>query len=278
METTREKSNLRLLKSPLKPGLAHTRPAPAPVPMPGRSDAAYTERMGAYAQRIRGTDNVTAIIDILDQALTETRALEGASGRPFPPAKLEQAELEIHALKAELERLRGLVYVDHLTGLLNRAGLKDHFSREAACADRSGKALAIALLDIDDFKVLNDHYGHQAGDDALVHLARTIHNTMRPSDILVRYGGEEFLFLLPGSTVAQATQALQRLQYELHAQPLTPGDAPVALSFSAGIAIRDPHESFDAVMARADHALYTAKRAGKCQVCAAPESAQKGPP
>lgn len=270
MESTREKSYLRLVKSSFQPGLATARPAPAPI----RSDAAYYERMGTYAHRIRQTDNVLAIIDILDQALTETRALEGASDLQLAPGKIERAELEIQSLKTELEHLRGLVYVDHLTGLLNRGGLKDNFAREAARADRSGKALAIVLMDIDDFKTLNDRHGHQAGDDALVHLARTIRKTMRPSDILVRYGGEEFLFLLPGANAEQAMQALHRLQYDLDHQPLIHGDARTTLSFSAGIAIRDNNESFDAVIVRADGALYAAKRAGKRQVCKAEDIEQ----
>ncbi len=270
MESIREKPHLRLVKPSPQAGFAHAaRPAP-----PVNSCSAYYRRIEAYAHRIRKSDSVMAIVDILDQALTETRALERSEGVVFGSGKIDRAQLEMQSLKTELEQLRGLVYVDHLTGLLNRGALKDSFTREAARADRAGKALAVALIDIDDFKLLNDRYGHQTGDDALVHLAQIIRRTMRPSDVAVRFGGEEFLFLLPDANSEQAAQALHRVQHDLDRQPLRHAVHEITLTFSAGIAIRGSHESCDAVIARADAALYAAKRAGKRQVCHATDAEQ----
>ncbi|MEQ1772144.1 MAG: GGDEF domain-containing protein [Burkholderiales bacterium] len=245
------------------------RQPPAPATVPARSYSAYYQRIERYAHRIRKTDNVMSIIDILDQALTETRALENHGDGQIAPGKITHAELEIQSLKTELEQLRGLVHVDHLTGMQNRGGLNDSFAREAARADRAGTLLAVALLDIDDFKSLNDQYGHQAGDDALVHLASIIRGAMRPSDIVVRFGGEEFLFVLPDANAEQAVQALLRIQHDLDRQPLIHRGQEITLTFSAGIAIRSDNESRDAVIARADAAMYMAKRAGKRQVCKA---------
>lgn len=269
METIREKNHLRLVKSSSQPGLAAGRqPAAAPP-----SYSAYYQRIEKYAHKIRGTNNVMAIIDLLDQALTETRALERKNDHPASAENISHAELEIHSLKTELEQLRGLVYVDHLTGLLNRGALSDSFAREAARADRACKLLAVALLDIDDFKSLNDRYGHQTGDDALVHLANIIRKNMRPSDVVVRFGGEEFLFLLPDANAEQATQALNRLQHDLDRQPLVYDFQKIQLTFSAGIAIRGSNEGADNVIARADAALYVAKRAGKRRVLQATDVA-----
>lgn len=253
METVREKPHLRLVKSSFHRGM----PLPPAKPVLPRS--AYYRSIEAYAQRIRATDNIMDIIDLLDQALTETRALDhpGDNGR---------AEHDIRALKNELEHLRSLVYVDHLTGLLNRGVLADSYAREAARADRAGTPLAVALLDIDDFKALNDNYGHQTGDEALAHIANIIRNTMRPSDVVMRYGGEEFLFLLPDAGTDQAAQVLARVQSGLDQQPLLYAGDPLCLTFSAGVAMRNHGESRDSVVARADAALYAAKRAGKRQI------------
>jgi diguanylate cyclase len=93
--------------------------------------------------------------------------------------------------------LRGLVHADHLAGALNRSGLEHVFTRKAARADRKGTPLGTAVLDIDDFKLLNDRHDHQAGDDALVHFAQIIKRRIRPSDVVVRFGGEELLSCWP---------------------------------------------------------------------------------
>jgi len=270
METTRERPYLRLVTSSFQPGFTKAWAAPAPA----RAASAYYQRMESYAHRIRQTDDVMAIIDLLDQALMETHALESKTDVRLAPGKIDQAEQEIRSLKTELKQLRELVHVDHLTGMLNRGGLNDSYPREVARADRSGQALAIALMDIDDFKMLNDQHGHQAGDDALVHLAKIVRKSLRPSDVAVRFGGEEFLFLLPDTNAEQAAQALHRIQHDLDRQPLNHAEQALSLTFSAGIAIRNKDENRDAVISRADNALYAAKRAGKRHVCMASDIKQ----
>lgn len=281
METTSERPYLELVTPTFQPGFTLVRQPATPAPphnTPGTQGnyGAYSQRMETYAYKIRQTNDVTTIIALLDQAMTETRALERAHDSRCTAASIERAEMEIQSLKTELEQLRGLVYVDHLTGMLNRGSLNDNFAREAARADRSGKALAVALLDIDDFKTLNDQHGHQAGDEALVHLARIIRQAMRPSDIVIRYGGDEFLFLLPDTNPEQAVQALHRVQHGLDRQPLPHAHQKLTLTFSAGVAIGDCGErNCTALIERADAALYSAKRAGKRQVCKAADIAQR---
>jgi len=221
----------------------------------------------------RSTRDVTAMDRTLDQALTGTRA-PGNDARLQPTLdRLRLAEREIATLQNELKQLRDLVHVDPLTGTLNRGGLDHSFAREAARADRNNSPLCIALLDIDDFKLLNDRHGHLAGDRALVHLAQTIRQALRPSDVVVRFGGEEFLFLLPDATAEHATQALQRLQHQLWRQPLIYRKQKLRLSFSAGVVGRSPGKGLYAVIGHADRALYQAKRAGKRRVVTAPPGA-----
>jgi diguanylate cyclase len=261
MQTDKTKRTLRLVKPS---------PPPAnPASMIAAPAVSYYQRIENYAQKIRRTDDVASIINILDEALSETRALNAGHGVPLAPEKLRRAEQEIEALKNELEQLRELVHVDHLTGALNRSGLDNAFAREAARADRSNSPLGVALLDIDDFKSLNDLHGHQAGDAALVHLAQVIRKTVRPSDVVVRFGGEEFLFLLPESGLEQAAKAIQRLQEDLDRRPLVYENRTLPLTFSAGVAVRGREQSCDMVIAHADHALYEAKRAGKRRVITA---------
>lgn len=258
-----DKSRLKLITGTCAP--VHLRHAVPPKSL--RSPyGAYYRRIEAYANRIRKTENIIEIIDILDQALTETRRLENAAEERTAPHTMHRAESEIRALKAELEQLRGLVHVDQLTGLMNRGGLQESFAREAARVDRAGRELAVALLDLDDFKLINDRHGHASGDQALIHLAAIIRHSMRPSDVVVRFGGEEFLFLLPDADACQATRALQRVQDDLDRRPLHFSGQGLTLAFSAGIAMRRNGESCEDVVARADSALYAAKRAGKRQV------------
>ena len=261
-EIGKAKRNFRLVKSS-----SPDAPATARGLAPGTSS--YYRRIESYAQKIRGTDDVATIINILDEALGETRALAGHRGVKVDPDALTSAERRIEALRIEVEQLRGLVHVDPLTGTLNRSGLEQTFAREAARADRKQAPLAVALLDIDDFKSINDRHGHQAGDAVLVHLAQVIRRTIRPSDVVVRFGGEEFLFLLPDSGPEQAAAALTRLQHDLDRDALRYANSKLPITFSAGIAVRKTGESRDAVIAHADRALYQAKRAGKRRVVTA---------
>ena len=107
-------------------------------------------------------------------------------------------------LEAELEHVSEQVSQDQLTGALNRRGLDDAMQREMARAERRKSGLCVAVLDLDNFKKLNDTYGHQAGDDALVHLTKVVRKTLRPTDTVARYGGEEFIILFSDTDLEQA--------------------------------------------------------------------------
>jgi diguanylate cyclase len=160
---------------------------------------------------------------------------------------------------------------DQLTGSLNRRGLDDIYARESARADRRGTPLSIAMLDLDDFKRINDTYGHVAGDAALKHLVKVVKETLRSMDVISRFGGEEFLILLPETTIEAATQTMIRLQRELTRHFFLHDNEKVLITFSAGVALRHPNEGQDALIERTDRAMYLAKRAGKNLVMVAEE-------
>ncbi len=128
--------------------------------------------------------------------------------------------------------------------------------------------LAVGLLDIDNFKRLNDRLGHASGDAALQFLARHVTRALRPQDTLARYGGEEFVVLLPATPVDEAQRVLSRLQRLLSAELFT-SDGPerIFVTFSAGVTAHRPGDPLDAALARADVALYEAKRTGKNRTC-----------
>ena len=178
--------------------------------------------------------------------------------------ELLAAEARIADLEHALRTAQAAAVTDTLTGALNRRGFDQAHDREAARSRRSGSPLALALIDLDDFKHLNDTLGHQAGDEALIHLVRTLRYALRPSDILGRFGGEEFVLMLPDTGLEEAVTALTRFQRQL-ADARVSGSG-VTLSFSAGVVVQAYGESFREAIERADAATYAAKRAGKNRV------------
>jgi diguanylate cyclase len=229
----------------------------------------YYNRIEIYAQKIRETEDVRDIIGILDEALNETRALHTANEMAIVRQQVVLAEQRIERLKSELELVNKLVREDQLTGALNRRGLDDALEREAARAERNGTFLCIALLDIDNFKRINDAYGHQVGDIVLVHLVAIIKETIRSNDLIGRYGGEEFIVLLPDSRLDEAVAVMGRLQRELASKQIAWAKQQLVVTFSAGVAARGKGENLEAFINRADHALYEAKRVGKDRVIVA---------
>jgi diguanylate cyclase len=235
----------------------------------GSDKAEYYRRIEAYAQKIRDTSDVGDIIALLDAALSETRALHTADEVALAHAQVAHAEERIGQLKSELELVSRLVQQDQLTGALNRRGLDEALAREIARAERAGTALCAALIDIDDFKRINDSFGHQVGDIVLVHLVAIVKETIRTNDLLGRYGGEEFLLLLPESRIDEATAVLARLQRELAEKSISWGHHKLVVKFSAGVASRRAGEAEAALVERADQALYQAKRSGKDRIVVA---------
>lgn len=164
-------------------------------------------------------------------------------------------------LEAALTRIQELATRDALTGLPNRRHITDLFAQMARGAERTGSPLTVCLLDLDHFKRINDTYGHKAGDTVLKRFADTATGALRDSDVLARWGGEEFLVLLPDTPAKKADQSMARVRAAL-AQTRLVTDA-AAVTFSAGLAQFRPGESIEHAVERADFALYRAKSEGR---------------
>jgi diguanylate cyclase (GGDEF)-like protein len=169
------------------------------------------------------------------------------------------------------ETMRARSYVDGLTGIANRRYFDVALDRELRRAQRVGGTLSLLLTDIDSFKAYNDHFGHQQGDTCLSAVAQALAARLkRPADVAARYGGEEFVVLLPECNVESATIVLERVRERL-ALALTAGRVP-AFTVSFGIASSSDADTFDEVLAVADHALLSAKAAGRNRVLVAVDS------
>jgi diguanylate cyclase len=239
------------------------------------STGEYHNKIEGYSKKIGKADNLAELSHILKDVMYDTRIIQASALRSHEELlnhkkQADEAEARIQELEQELEQVSELVREDQLTGALNRRGLDETLERELKRSDRSKAAVSIAMLDIDNFKQLNDSIGHQAGDRALVHLTRVIKETLRPADSVGRYGGEEFLIVLPESDLKAALEAMERLQRDLTKKFFLHNNERILVTFSAGVALRGENEDAEDVIGRADKAMYLAKKAGKNRVEAAP--------
>ena len=185
------------------------------------------------------------------------RGLQGSSERA------QSLESEVVRLEQELAQASERLLIDHLTRTANRAGLEQAYQREIVPVRDAFHPLTVGLLDIDNFKRVNDVLGHHAGDGALQHLASLLQSKVRPCDTVARYGGEEFVLLLPGLGVEEARELLMKVQRELTRDVYLYDAKKVFMTFSAGATLVKPDDSLESALLRADEAMYQAKNAGK---------------
>jgi diguanylate cyclase len=236
-----------------------------------QSSTEFEGRIEASARQIQQVSRIEDLKPLLDDVIAATHAMaeETASSREQLKGLQEKVvvtEAELIHLHQELDSASALARHDPLTDALNRKGLEEAMDREISSMRRKEAPLSVSLLDIDNFKKLNDSLGHEAGDRALVHLADVARRSMRPSDTLARYGGEEFVVVMPDTKLEQGIEAMARLQRELTKAIYMAGNEKILITFSAGVAQLAVDESATDAIRRADQAMYLAKRAGKNRV------------
>jgi diguanylate cyclase len=244
----------------------------------GQHTDRFSDNIGRYAEIVEKADSLESLTGAVREIVEESRSVQGLVHQTQERLHSEHARASelaerVDQLEGELRRLSSEVSTDQLTQIANRRGLVAAFEVEQAKLDRAGASqdnpLALALLDVDDFKKLNDSLGHTAGDVALKSLAEKVLQSLRPGDMVARYGGEEFVVMLPNTPLTEAQQVLTRLQRSLSAGLFMHEGKSVFVTFSAGVTLYRPGERLDEALDRSDMALYEAKRTGKNRTCLA---------
>ncbi|MCK8664530.1 diguanylate cyclase [Pseudomonas azerbaijanoccidens] len=180
--------------------------------------------------------------------------------------RVAHMEQEASGFREHLEEQRQKALIDPLTGLPNRAAWSERLEHEVGQWQQHGNTLMLAMLDLDHFKRINDNYGHLAGDKVLKIIATVLRKRLRGSDFIARFGGEEFVLLLPSTVPAAGMKLLEHLRASIEACPFHFKGERVTITISMGLTAFKPGEHSDLVLKRADQALYRAKNAGRNRV------------
>lgn len=239
----------------------------------------YSAKLENFSERIGQSDDVADISLLIDDVIQETKQVQGnlsvySEIILTSRAEARRALLQINQLEAKLQEMDEKASEDHLTGALNRRGFDNAYQREISIAARNEKYLCFALLDIDNFKQLNDTYGHAVGDKVLVYLVEAVKKVVRLEDIVSRYGGEEFAILLPNTMLESAVDILERVRRHIIKEFFLHENKRILVTFSAGVTQYQPGDLQQNLYQRADKALYQAKRNGKNQIVVDAEVAQ----
>jgi len=220
-----------------------------------------------FSETISKVDNKPSLHSSFKELLLEVKNIEAS--RANLEARLRHADSELKALESKLKEAEQHATTDVLTGLLNRRSFEEKLEQQINATTRDGNALALIILDIDHFKRINDTYGHLTGDDLLRIIAKTLTDFVKGKDVVCRYGGEEFVILLPDTPIAGATTVAEKIRAhfsDMSWKQKSTGVSMGKVTLSFGISTYRPGETFTSFVQRADVALYQSKKLGRNRV------------
>jgi diguanylate cyclase len=237
----------------------------------GESAGRFHGRLDAHRAALEGEPGAQALRRVAGALLQDTQALAEEIGRSrelltLAHRRVSSFESRVRELEDRLAQTADLARNDPLTRALNRRGLEEVVRIEVARFERQRQALTVLMVDLDDFKRINDRFGHAGGDRALVHFVGIAQANLRSTDRIARTGGEEFVLILPGTPLPAALDAARRLQSALGRAPIPGLDEAWILTFSAGAAPWLAGDTLERLLERADAALYRAKQLGKNRI------------
>lgn len=245
-------------------------------------DDAFRYEMQQLKSGVDQTNEVSALKNVLQQRLgiieqhlagfhereTSRHAKESDEVKILT-SRLAELEAETQKLREKIAKERKAAQIDTLTGIPNRLAYQERITQEYARWKRFKHPLSLVVWDVDHFKKINDGYGHATGDRVLQAIAKQLQGKIRETDLLARFGGEEFVLIMPGANTAAALAVAEKLRAAIEATPFHFRGKPVQVTISCGIAEFGENDTIDTVFERADSALYNAKQRGRNRVVVA---------
>jgi len=228
-----------------------------------RSTKSHSRNLKDHEQKLKVMEKIVDLVEF--KKLISNEIGQVRESNVSLQHKLTQAQQEVQTLQSQLTEITDLATIDELTGLYNRRALFSRLVEEHSRVERYKENFSLMIFDIDDFKQVNDTYGHQVGDAILKKLAHFLKGNLRTSDFISRFGGEEFIAILPSTEMEKARQVAEKMRHMLGKKVFEDkkGAIKIKITVSTGIAQCTPGDTIDNLIKRADDALYMAKNNGK---------------
>jgi diguanylate cyclase (GGDEF)-like protein len=227
------------------------------------STKSYDQNLKSHEQKLKDIKKVVDLVEL--KKLISDEIGNVRESNVSLQHKLTKAQHDVHVLQSQLAQITDLAAIDELTGLYNRRALFSRLVEEHSRVERYKENFSLMIFDIDDFKQVNDTYGHQVGDAILKNLAHFLKGNLRTSDFISRFGGEEFIAILPSTEMEKAKRVAEKMRHMLGKKVFEDkkGEVKIKITVSTGISQCTPGDTVDDLIKRADDALYMAKNDGK---------------
>ncbi|TES57528.1 PleD family two-component system response regulator [Halalkalibacterium halodurans] len=215
---------------------------------------------------VGGQDYIIKPFEARELVLRMKSLLKQESSRKYLEQHVKMLEEQNEKLKGKIQKVDRLSRVDFLTNLINRRDMQEKIRAEINRSIRHGRSFTLAIVDIDFFKNINDTYGHDCGDHVLKHFVSTLKNSVRSSDYVSRWGGDEFLLLFPETKLEEGKKACEKIRQKINESPVIYKGMTISITATFGISEYRPSVRIEELIKAADDALYKGKKTGKNQV------------